>query len=163
MIKKYELQMNLNGKDVSMEIEACALLLDVIREQLGLTGTKVGCEEGECGACTVLVDGVPVDSCMFPARKASGRSVVTIEGLAQGDELHPLQQAFLDHGAVQCGYCTPGVLLTAAALLETNPHPTEDEIRQAIAGNLCRCTGYLKIVRAIQAVAAGRGGASLKR
>jgi carbon-monoxide dehydrogenase small subunit len=153
MTKTYELQMNLNGKDVRVEIAPCATLVYVLREQLGLTGTKIGCEEGECGACTVLVDGAPVDSCIYPAMKAAGRRVLTVEGLAQADELHPIQRAFIEQGAVQCGYCTPGLLLTALALLEQNPHPSEDEIRRAISGNLCRCTGYLKIIRAIQAAA----------
>lgn len=153
MVKKHPLHMNLNGKDVIIEIEPSTTLASVLREGFGLTGTKIGCEEGECGACTVLVDSQPVNSCIYPALKAAGRRVLTVEGLAQGDQLHPLQAAFVTHGAVQCGYCTPGILLTAVALLERNPHPTEAEIRRAISGNLCRCTGYLKIIRAIQAVA----------
>jgi carbon-monoxide dehydrogenase small subunit len=153
MAKTYPLQMNLNGKDIQIEIKAWQTLAEVLREGFGLTGTKIGCEEGECGACTVLVDGQPVNSCIYPALKAAGRTVLTIEGLADGDELHPLQAAFVEHGAIQCGYCTPGILLTAVALLQSNPHPTDAEIRRAISGNLCRCTGYLKIIRAIQAVA----------
>ena len=153
MAKTYLLQMNLNGKDIEIEIEASATLAHVLREQLGLTGTKIGCEEGECGACTVLVDGQAVTSCIYPAMKAAGRHVLTVEGLAQGNNLHPLQRAFIEHGAVQCGYCTPGVLLSAVALFGQNPHPSEDEIRRAISGNLCRCTGYTKIIRAIQEVA----------
>jgi carbon-monoxide dehydrogenase small subunit len=153
MARTYPLQMNLNGKDVQIETKASATLAAVLREGFGLTGTKIGCEEGECGACTVLVDGQPVNSCIYPALKAAGRRVLTIEGLAHGNELHPLQTAFVEHGAVQCGYCTPGILLTAVALLEQNPHPTDIEIRRAISGNLCRCTGYLKIIQAIQAVA----------
>jgi carbon-monoxide dehydrogenase small subunit len=153
MAKAYELEMTVNGKEVRLGVEASATLAHVLREQLGLTGTKIGCEEGECGACTVLVDGTPINSCIYPALKAAGRRVLTVEGLGDGEELHPLQRAFLEHGAVQCGYCTPGLLLSAVALLEENPHPTEEEIRRAISGNLCRCTGYLKIVRAIESVA----------
>jgi len=151
--KTYPLRMNLNNNDVVIEIKPSATLAAVLREGFGLTGTKIGCEEGECGACTVLVDGQPVNSCIYPALKAAGRRVLTVEGLAHGDELHPLQAAFVEHGAVQCGYCTPGILLTAVALLDENPHPTDAEIRRAISGNLCRCTGYLKIIEAIQAVA----------
>jgi len=152
MAKTYELQMKVNGEDVQVEVEASATLAHVLREQLGLTGTKIGCEEGECGACTVLVDGQAVNSCIYPAMKAAGQRILTVEGLANNDELHPLQRAFLEHGAVQCGYCTPGLLLSAVALLGQNPHPSEAEIRRAISGNLCRCTGYLKVIRAIQAV-----------
>ncbi len=153
MAKTYPLRMNLNNQDVTIEVRASATLASVLREGFGLTGTKIGCEEGECGACTVLVDGEPVNSCLYPALKAAGRRVLTVEGLANGDRLHPLQAAFVEHGAVQCGYCTPGILLTAVALLQDNPHPTDAEIRRAISGNLCRCTGYLKIIQAIQAVA----------
>jgi carbon-monoxide dehydrogenase small subunit len=153
MARTYPLQMNLNGKDVQVETKPSATLASVLREGFGLTGTKIGCEEGECGACTVLVDGQPVNSCIYPALKAAGRRVMTVEGLAHGDKLHPLQTAFVELGAVQCGYCTPGILLTAVALLEQNPHPTDVEIRRAISGNLCRCTGYLKIIQAIRAVA----------
>jgi len=148
--KTYRLEMTLNGSDVRLEVPASATLASVLRESLGLTGTKIGCEEGECGACTVLVDGDPVDSCIYPALKAAGRKVLTIEGLAPGEELHPVQRAFVEHGAVQCGYCTPGLVMTAVALLQHNPHPSEDEVRRAISGNLCRCTGYLKVIRAIQ-------------
>jgi carbon-monoxide dehydrogenase small subunit len=155
MNKSYQLRMSVNGEDLHIEVEPSASLAQVLREQLALTGTKIGCEEGECGACTVLVDGAPVNSCIYPALKAEGRSILTIEGLSPEDELHPLQRSFVEHGAVQCGYCTPGLILSAVALLEQSPRPTEEEIRRAISGNLCRCTGYLKIVRAIQALAKG--------
>jgi len=150
------LTMILNGRETTVEVEPWAMLVDVLRDELHLTGTKVGCSDGECGACTVLVDGRPVDSCLYPALKAQGRRVLTVEGLtaSAGEQgLHPLQRAFIDQGAVQCGYCTPGFLLTAKALLDSNPHPSEGEIRQALAGNLCRCTGYVKIVQAVQRVA----------
>ncbi|MBC7233491.1 MAG: (2Fe-2S)-binding protein [Chloroflexi bacterium] len=153
MAKTYPLKMNLNGKEVQVEVSASATLADVLREQLGLIGTKIGCEEGECGACTVLIDGQAVNSCIYPAMKAAGRRVLTIEGLAKNGELHPVQRAFIEHGAIQCGYCTPGMVLSAVALLGQNPHPTEDEIRRALAGNLCRCTGYIQIIEAIQDVA----------
>jgi carbon-monoxide dehydrogenase small subunit len=148
-----ELRLRVNGSDVELDVEPSATLAHVLREQLGLTGTKLGCEEGECGACTVLIDGTPINSCIYPALKAAGRRVLTIEGLASGDELHPLQRAFLQRGAVQCGYCTPGLILSASALLEQIPNPSEEQIRRAISGNLCRCTGYLKVVQAIQDVA----------
>jgi carbon-monoxide dehydrogenase small subunit len=143
--------MTLNGQEVTVEVKPDALLVDVLRKELELTGTKEACGEGECGACTVLLDGEPVTSCLVPALRAQGREVMTVEGLASGGELHPLQKAFIEHGAVQCGYCTPGMLMSAKALLDRNPHPSEEEIRQAISGNLCRCTGYVKIVEAVKA------------
>jgi carbon-monoxide dehydrogenase small subunit len=124
-------------------------LLDVLRYDLGLTGTKEGCGTGNCGACTVLIDGQAVNSCLVLVGEVEGKEITTIEGLANGGKLHPVQQAFIDEGAVQCGFCTPGVVLTAKSFLDANPHPTELQIREAIAGNLCRCTGYDKIVRAI--------------
>jgi carbon-monoxide dehydrogenase small subunit len=149
------LTMKLNGEDVAVQVKPSALLVEVLRDQLELTGTKVACGEGECGACTVLLDGVPVNSCLVPAPKAQGREVITVEGLAPLGELHPLQTAFVEHGAVQCGYCTPGMLMSAKALLDHNPNPTEDEVRLAISGNLCRCTGYAKIAEAILEASAG--------
>jgi len=145
------LTMKLNGEEVTIHIKPDAMLLDVLRDELGLMGTKEACGEGECGACTVLLDGQPVASCLMPALKAQGREVYTVEGLASGGNLHPLQKSFIEHGGVQCGYCTPGMLMSAKALLDRNPHPTEDEIKEAISGNLCRCTGYVKIVEAIKA------------
>ena len=149
------LRMGLNGEEVTVQVEPDALLIDVLRERLGLMGTKEACGEGECGACTVLLDGRPVTSCLVPARKAHRREVLTVEGLAFEGELHPLQKAFIEHGAVQCGYCTPGMLMSAKALLDRTPHPTDEEIKEAISGNLCRCTGYVKIVEAIKAASAG--------
>lgn len=148
------LTMEVNGKTVTLEVEPDAMLVDVLREKLGLTGTKRGCNSGECGACTVLVDGEPVASCMYPALKAQGKKILTIEGLGSEGNLHPLQDMFLEKGAVQCGFCTPGVILAAKALLDKNPNPSEQEIRVAISGNLCRCTGYAKIVEAVKAAAA---------
>ncbi len=142
----------LNGESAEVEIEPHLTLLQLLRDKLELTGTKEGCGMGECGACTVLLDGKSVNSCIFPAIEVDGKSVLTIEGLAdvQG-KLHPIQKAFIENGAIQCGFCTPGMVLSAKALLDENPKPTEEEIRTGIAGNLCRCTGYLQIVQAIKA------------
>jgi carbon-monoxide dehydrogenase small subunit len=151
--KSYPLTMTVNGREVTVPVEADELLVDVLRERLGLIGTKIGCNEGECGACTVIMNGQAVLSCLIPALRAQGQDITTIEGLSDGETLHPLQQAFVDHGAVQCGYCTPGFIMSAKALLDENPHPARDEIKKAIAGNLCRCTGYVKIIEAIEAAA----------
>jgi len=147
------IRFRLNGEWVEVDVEPNELLLNVLREKFGLTGAKYGCGIGECGACTVLVNGEPVLSCLTLAVDVDGKDVVTIEGLARDDELHVLQKAFLEHGAVQCGYCTPGFILTAKRLLEENPDATEEEIREYIRGNICRCTGYVNIVRAIKAAA----------
>ncbi len=143
-----------NGEEHEVIIEPHLLLIDVLRDKLGLTGTKYACGAGDCGACTVLVDGRPSFSCLTLAVTAKGKSILTIEGLAEGNELHPIQQAFVDQGAVQCGFCTPGMILSTKALLDENPQPTRDEIKAALAGNLCRCTGYVKIVDAVEAAAA---------
>jgi carbon-monoxide dehydrogenase small subunit len=139
-----------NGRAVSVEADTETRLLDVLREDLHLTGTKEGCGEGECGACTVLLDGLPVNSCLIPAPQVEGREVLTIEGLADGHRLHPVQAAFVEQGAVQCGFCTPGFVLSAYALLRSNSSPTDEEILTALEGNLCRCTGYGKIVSAVR-------------
>lgn len=146
--------MTVNGKDVTVNVSPHDTLLKVLREDLKLTGVKEGCGVGECGACTVIVDGEAVNSCLMLAPSLEGKDILTVEGLMQDETLHPLQQAFIDYGAVQCGFCTPGLLLSAKALLDHNPKPTEEEIRVGISGNLCRCTGYHQVVEAIQAVAA---------
>jgi aerobic-type carbon monoxide dehydrogenase small subunit (CoxS/CutS family) len=151
-MKGHSLTFTLNGTEVSKKISPNLLLVDLLRDILNLTGTKVGCREGECGVCTVLVNGEPVNSCILPAMKVAGQAVTTIEGLSKGEELDPLQQAFLDEGAVQCGFCTPAMVLTAKALLEKNPDPDEFQIRQGLSGVLCRCTGYRKIIKAVQKV-----------
>ena len=155
--------MSINGAPVELAIEPFRSLLDVLRVEAGLTGTKKGCDVGDCGACTVLLDGKMVNSCLVLGVEADGSEVSTIEGLAQmtdgGLSLHPLQECFLDYGAAQCGFCTPGILMAAKALWDETPSPTEDEVRFAIAGNICRCTGYVKIVDAILAANAGRGPA----
>lgn len=139
-----------NGEVHEVEVDPADRLVDVLRDPIGLTGTKKGCGTGDCGACTVLMDWRPVTSCLVLAMSAEGKPVETVESLAADGELHPLQQAFIDHGAVQCGFCTPGLLISAKVLLEENPHPSKAEIRAAIAGNLCRCTGYVNIIRAIE-------------
>ena len=153
-MKPVPLSLRVNGEEQSIVFAPYKTLLEVLREDLGLTGTKHGCELGECGACAVLVDGEPRLSCLTLALECEGRSVETIEGVARGAQLHPLQAAFADFGGSQCGYCTPGVILTAKALLERNPSPTRQEIKEATAGNLCRCTGYQQIVDAIEDAAA---------
>jgi len=150
---RYPLRLTVNGQTYDLLIPPNRTLLEVLRDELYLTGTKEGCGTGDCGACTVIVDGRPVLACLTLALEVEGAEVLTIEGLARDGELHPLQQAFIEQGAIQCGFCTPGMILTAKALLDRNPHPTIEEIRRAIAGNLCRCTGYARIIQAIAAVA----------
>lgn len=142
----------LNGKSVQIDVPPHWTLLRLLREKLGFTGTKEGCGIGECGACTVLLDGMPVNACLILVLKVDGREVQTVEGLGSRESLHPLQQSFIDHGAVQCGFCTPGILMSSKALLDRNPHPNRDEIKEGISGHLCRCTGYHQIIEAIEAV-----------
>lgn len=143
----------LNGKSVAVDAPPAITLLQLLREHLGLTGAKAGCERGECGACTVLIDGRPVPSCLVLAGQVEGKNVETIEGLAEGDQLHPLQQAFIDESAVQCGYCIPGMIMSARALLDETSDPTDEQIKKALSGNLCRCTGYSKIILAVKKAA----------
>ncbi len=157
---KVQLTLTVNGETRDVIVPAHKTLLEVLREDLGLTGTKHGCELGECGTCTVLVDGEPVLSCLALPVELQGRQIKTVEGMADGGQLHPLQQAFAELGAAQCGYCTPGILLTAQALLEDNPAPSRGEVRVALAGNLCRCTGYTKILDAVELAALRMKGAS---
>ena len=152
-MSEFLLKMTLNGEPIEVAIEPSAMLGDVIRKELGLTGTKVACGQGECGACTILLDGKAAPSCITPAMKAMNKEVLTIEGLGSPGKLHPIQLAFVEYGAVQCGYCTPGMILSAKALLDENPNPTEEEIRIGLSGNLCRCTGYVKIIEAVLAAA----------
>jgi len=147
-----KLKFTLNGEPVEILVSADKTLLRIIRDDIRIMGTKEGCEEGECGACTVILDGRAVNACLVPAIQLEGREVLTIEGLSDGKRLHKIQQAFIDAGAIQCGYCTPGVIMSAYALLSENPNPNEDEIREAISGNLCRCTGYQKIIDAVKRV-----------
>ncbi|HUJ69157.1 MAG TPA: (2Fe-2S)-binding protein [Syntrophorhabdales bacterium] len=155
---KKRISVKVNGEEREAMVEARRTLLDFLRYDLHLTGTKEGCGDGNCGSCTVLLNNAPVNSCLVFAVEADGQEILTIEGLASGNKLHPLQEAFISEGAVQCGFCTPGLIMTAKAFLESNPRPTETDVRFAIAGNLCRCTGYDKIVRAILKVAgAGLG------
>jgi carbon-monoxide dehydrogenase small subunit len=149
--------MTVNGEAVRLVVEPSAMLVDVLRGRLGLMGVKEACGKGECGACTVLLDGKPVPSCITPAMKALNKNVLTIEGLGSPGKLHPIQEAFIDHGAVQCGFCTPGMILSAKALLDRCLRPTEEEVRVAISGNLCRCTGYVKIVEAVLSAAEKTG------
>ena len=155
---KQFITLRINGEDHEVAVSPNRTLLEVLREDLALTGTKEGCDDGVCGTCTVLVNGKPVRACLLLAIQAQGSRITTIEGLAEGERLHPIQQAFIDHGAIQCGYCTPGMILAAKALLEETAQPTDQEIKRAISGNFCRCTGYNKIVEAIGSVARMIGG-----
>lgn len=153
---KKEISFNLNGEDVVVEVEPHWTLLYVLRNVLKLKGTKEGCGYGECGACTVVVDGLAVNSCLFPILEVQGKKVITVEGLSKGSELHPIQRAFIEEGAVQCGFCTPGMIMSAYALLQEKEEIGDEEIKESIEGNLCRCTGYIKIIDAIRKVASGR-------
>lgn len=153
-VSRKKITLHVNGDQYRLEVPVNRTLLAALREDLGLQGTKEGCGSGDCGACTVLLDGKPVNSCLVLAVAADGCQVTTVEGLGSDERLHPLQEAFIQEGAVQCGFCTPGMLLTAKGLLDENPMPNEAEIRKALAGNLCRCTGYVRIVKAVQKAAA---------
>ena len=148
-MSKEKIRFEVNGKEVFLEVEPDELLVDVLRDRLGLKGTKAGCRAGECGACSVILNGKVVPSCLMPVMKADGGRITTVEGLEKDGDLHPLQKAFVEKGAIQCGFCTPGMLLSAKNLLDQNPHPTIEEIKTAISGVLCRCTGYQKIIHAI--------------
>ncbi len=151
-MKKVAIRFILNGKSIKVEVPPHWTLLRLLREKLGLTGTKEGCGIGECGACTVLLDGMTVNACLVLAPKVEGRKVETIEGVGSRESLHPLQKAFIDHGAIQCGFCTPGILMSSKALLEKNSNPSREEIKEATSGHLCRCTGYHQIIEAIEAL-----------
>lgn len=155
-VKRYLITLNVNGDAHTILVKGNAILTNVLRDQLDLTGTKKGCELGDCGSCTVLLDGKPVDSCMVLAVEADGRQITTIEGVMENGRLDEIQQSMINHAAVQCGYCTPGMVLSAKALLTRNPSPNEQEVREAISGNLCRCTGYVHIVEAVLAASQGR-------
>jgi carbon-monoxide dehydrogenase small subunit len=155
---KQLIELNINGRVYEVPVEPRDLLVDVVRKKVGLTGTKKGCGQGDCGACTVLIDGKAVLSCLTLAITCQGKKITTIEGLAASDgQLHPIQQSFVDHGAVQCGFCTSGMILSSKALLDSNPNPSKEEIKRALAGNLCRCTGYKKIVEAVEAASESAG------
>ena len=154
----HTITVTVNGALERIDVPANMTLLQMLRDKLALTGTKNGCEAGECGACTILVDGEPTNSCMMLAVEADGREIMTVEGLAPEGQLSPIQQAFVNHNAVQCGFCTPGMLMSTYGLLRLNPNPTEEEIKQALVGNLCRCTGYVRIIQAVQAAAAQFAG-----
>ena len=157
-MEKKKITFILNGARQELSVQPWRTLLEVIREDLGLTGTKEGCGEGECGSCTVMMGGKTVNSCLVPAAEADQMEITTIEGLAEGETLHPIQEAFVDHSGMQCGFCTPGMIMSAKELLESTPNPSEEEIREGIAGNFCRCTGYTKIIESISAAAKAMQG-----
>lgn len=157
-MEKKKIHFTLNGQSHELSVQPWKTLLQVIREDLKLTGTKEGCGHGECGSCTVLMEGKTVNSCLIPAVEADNKEIITIEGLSTGETLHPIQEAFVSHSGMQCGFCTPGMIMSAKALLDDNPDPSEDEIREGIAGNFCRCTGYTKIIESISAAAAAIKG-----
>jgi carbon-monoxide dehydrogenase small subunit len=150
-----DIKVKVNGEDYKLQVAANLRLVDLLRDKLGLIGTKEGCGEGECGACTVIIDGETANSCLVLAAQVDGSEITTIEALGNEDKLHPLQQSFIDNGAVQCGFCTPGMILSAKNLLDHNPQPSEEEIKRGLSGNICRCTGYTKIIKAVQDVAQG--------
>lgn len=152
------INLRINGEPYEVRIKPNTTLLDFLRDKIGLTGTKKGCDTGQCGACTVLLDGKPINSCLVLAADTNGKEILTVEGLGRDGKLHPLQETFMQEGAVQCGYCTSGMLLSAKALLDENPSPGEEEVKKAIAGNLCRCTGYVRIVKAVLVAARKMGG-----
>ena len=154
-MKSKSIKFIINGQPTEIEVKPWRTLLEMVREDLHLTGTKEGCGHGECGSCTVIMGGKTVNSCLVPALEAEGQEILTIEGLAEQGKLNPIQEAFVEHSGMQCGFCTPGMIISAKALLDRNPHPSENEIREAIAGNFCRCTGYAKIVESIDAAARG--------
>jgi carbon-monoxide dehydrogenase small subunit len=157
------IKFTINGKVVEVRVPSHWTLLRLLREKLGLTGTKEGCGIGECGACTVLMDGKPINACLVLAPKVEGRKVETVEGLGSRESLHPLQKSFIDHGAIQCGFCTPGILMSSKTLLEKSSNPTREEIKEAISGHLCRCTGYHQIIEAIESTIEVRGSSPLRR
>jgi carbon-monoxide dehydrogenase small subunit len=154
----HDIKLIINEREYEVSVKPWATLLDTLREDLGLTGTKEGCGQGECGACTVIMDGKAVNACLVLAMEANGRKILTIEGLATGEVLHPIQQAFVDIGGLQCGFCTPGMILSTKALLDENPDPTDEEIRKGLEGNFCRCTGYTKIIESVKAAVARMKG-----
>jgi carbon-monoxide dehydrogenase small subunit len=154
-MEKQTIRLRVNAGDYELEVPPNKTLLEALREDLGLTGVKEGCQDGTCGSCTVILDGKAVRSCLILAAEAEGKDILTIEGLSTDGDLHPIQEAFVNYGGVQCGFCTPGMILTAKAFLDTNPSPSEEEVRRAISGNLCRCTGYVKIVKSIMAATKG--------
>ncbi|MEJ2067037.1 MAG: (2Fe-2S)-binding protein [Deltaproteobacteria bacterium] len=157
-MEKKKIHFTLNGKSYELSVQPWKTLLQLIREDLKLTGTKEGCGHGECGSCTVLMEGKTVNSCLVPALEADNKEIITIEGLSEGETLHPIQEAFVSHSGMQCGFCTPGMIMSAKALLDSNPDPSEEEIREGIAGNFCRCTGYTKIIESISAAAGAMKG-----